>query len=71
MSDPLPPQPLPPPNALIERIRGATRMIAEGTDAKDVTAEQIQQVAADVETFRRPTRSAQGDRQGQRLRSSA
>lgn len=55
MSDPLPPQPLPPPNALIgrERIRGATRMIAEGTDAKDVTAEQIQQVAADVETFRR------------------
>lgn len=46
-------QPLPRPNELIgrERIRGATRMIAEGTDAKDVTKEQVQQVATDVETF--------------------
>jgi Cdc6-like AAA superfamily ATPase len=34
-----------------ERIRGASRMIAEGTDAGAVTAEQITQVAADVETF--------------------
>lgn len=34
-----------------ERIRGATRMIAEGTDAASVTNEQIRQVAADVELF--------------------
>ncbi|MGN6727778.1 MAG: hypothetical protein ACTHLZ_17800 [Tepidisphaeraceae bacterium] len=36
-----------------ERIRGASRMIAEGRDAGSVTAEEIQQVAADVEVFRR------------------
>jgi hypothetical protein len=43
----------PPTNALIDRarIRGASRMIAQGTDAKDVTAEQLQLVAADVELF--------------------
>src|SRR5690242_949469 len=35
-----------------ERIRGASRMIPEGTDAKAVTDEQIAQVAADVEAFR-------------------
>lgn len=42
-----------PNNALIdrERIRGATRMIAEGTDAKNVTDEQITRVAADAEIF--------------------
>lgn len=36
-----------------ERIRGASRMIAEGTDAAAVTDEQIKQVADDVELFRR------------------
>jgi len=36
-----------------ERIRGASRLIPTGTDAKAVTDEQIQQVAADVESFRR------------------
>ncbi len=42
-----------PSNALIDRarIRGASRMIASGTDPKDVTPEQIQQVASDVELF--------------------
>jgi DNA transposition AAA+ family ATPase len=34
-----------------ERIRGATRIIAEGIDAAAVTAEQIQLVANDVELF--------------------
>lgn len=34
-----------------ERIRGATRVIAEGTDAATVTAEQIAAVAADVLLF--------------------
>lgn len=34
-----------------ERIRGATRMIAEGTDAANVTEEQINGVAADLELF--------------------
>lgn len=34
-----------------ERIRGATRMIAEGTDAASVTDEQIKRVADDVELF--------------------
>jgi DNA transposition AAA+ family ATPase len=34
-----------------ERIRGATRMIAEGTDAAKVTDDQIQLVASDVELF--------------------
>jgi DNA transposition AAA+ family ATPase len=40
-------------NVLIDRarIRGATRMIAQGTDPKDVSPEQIQIVAADVESF--------------------
>jgi DNA transposition AAA+ family ATPase len=33
-----------------ERIRGASRMIPEGTEASKVTDEQIQQVAADVES---------------------
>jgi DNA transposition AAA+ family ATPase len=32
-----------------ERIRGAARIIPQGTDAKDVTAEQIQQVASDAD----------------------
>jgi DNA transposition AAA+ family ATPase len=36
-----------------QRIRGASRMIAEGTEAQNVTPEQIAQVAADVETARR------------------
>jgi hypothetical protein len=36
-----------------ERIRGASRMIAEGTDAKDVSREQIDQIVADTESFRR------------------
>jgi hypothetical protein len=42
-------------NALIdrERIRGASRVIPEGTAAAAVTDEQIRQVAADVEVFRR------------------
>lgn len=41
------------PNALIDRarIRGASRMIKQGTDAKDVTPEQIQQVQQDVELY--------------------
>lgn len=41
------------PNDLIdrERIRGAKRVIAEGTDAAAVTAEQIRQVASDAELF--------------------
>ncbi len=34
-----------------ERIRGASRMIPEGTDPAAVTDEQIQSVAADVELF--------------------
>lgn len=34
-----------------DRIRGASRMIPEGTEADAVTAEQIRQVAADVEIF--------------------
>jgi hypothetical protein len=34
-----------------ERIRGASRMIPEGTEAAKVTAQQIQDVAADVEAF--------------------
>jgi hypothetical protein len=34
-----------------ERIRGAMRVIAEGTDAAGVTREQIAQVAADVDLF--------------------
>ncbi|QOV90913.1 AAA family ATPase [Humisphaera borealis] len=34
-----------------ERIRGASRMIAEGTEAASVTPEQISQVAQDVELF--------------------
>src|SRR5947208_1774887 len=33
------------------RIRGASRVIATGTAVKDVTAEQIQQVASDVDMF--------------------
>jgi hypothetical protein len=43
----------PQPNALIDRarIRGASRMIAQGTEAKNVTPDQITQVAADVELF--------------------
>lgn len=43
------------PNALIdrERIRGAKRVIAEGAEAAKVSAEQIRQVAADVELFLR------------------
>jgi DNA transposition AAA+ family ATPase len=36
-----------------ERIRGAARVIGEGTDAADVTPEQVRQVAADVELFTR------------------
>jgi DNA transposition AAA+ family ATPase len=36
-----------------ERIRGATRMIAEGTDATKVSPEQITTVANDVEIFLR------------------
>lgn len=49
-------------NALIdrERIRGATRMIAEGTDAAAVTEAQIVQVAADVEAFRRAYKDLSG-----------
>src|SRR5437879_680675 len=39
-----------------ERIRGASRMIPEGTDAKTVSQEQVAAVAADVETFRRANR---------------
>ena len=34
-----------------DRIRGATRMIAEGTEAPHVTAEQISAVADDVRLF--------------------
>ena len=46
-------EPVPPSNALIDRarIRGASRMIAQGTDAKAVTPDQIKQVGADVELF--------------------
>jgi DNA transposition AAA+ family ATPase len=49
------PQPISPRNELIgrERIRGATRMIAEGTDAAQVTDEQITAVAQDVDLFRK------------------
>jgi len=36
-----------------ERIRGASRVIAEGALPERVSAEQVAQVAADVETFRR------------------
>jgi DNA transposition AAA+ family ATPase len=44
-----------PINPLIdrERIRGAARVIAEGTEPAAVTEEQIQQVAADAESLRR------------------
>jgi DNA transposition AAA+ family ATPase len=47
------PEPFDARGALIgrERIRGASRIIAEGTDAARVTAEQVTQVAADVEIF--------------------
>ena len=34
-----------------ERVRGAMRVIAEGTDAAAVTADEIAQVAADVDLF--------------------
>src|ERR1700722_14197035 len=34
-----------------ERIRGATRMIKEGTDASQVTAETIRKIADDVAIF--------------------
>jgi hypothetical protein len=44
-----------------ERIRGASRMIAEGTDAAAVTDEQIAQVAADVELFCRSNKIARKD----------
>jgi len=42
-----------PSNALIDRsrIRGASRMIAQGTETKDVTPAQIEQVAGDVLMF--------------------
>jgi hypothetical protein len=36
-----------------DRIRGASKIIRDGTAAADVTAEQIQTVANDVEIFRR------------------
>ncbi len=49
-SDPNQPRPI---NTLIdrERIRGASRMIAEGTDATTVSPEQIAAVRSDVEIF--------------------
>ncbi|MCC6679875.1 MAG: AAA family ATPase [Phycisphaeraceae bacterium] len=53
-SDPITPGiPNKPTNALIDRsrVRGASRMIAQGTDPKDVTSEQIERVAADVDSF--------------------
>jgi DNA transposition AAA+ family ATPase len=50
-------------NTLIdrERIRGASRMIPEGTDVSTVTPEQIQQVAADVELFAKTHKISQKD----------
>ena len=53
MSDSQRPTSDPQTNVLIERarIRGATRMIAQGTNPKDVTPEQIGIVADDVRTF--------------------
>lgn len=43
----------PPINVLVDRarIRGASRMIASGTDPKDVTPEQMRQVADDLDLF--------------------
>ena len=62
-------QPSSSPDPLIgrERIRGASRMIAEGTEAGKVTPEQIDHVRSDAETFRRarqdqPESHCQGNR---------